>query len=467
MSKRKNNKPQVKQEFKASSKSPALNDMQAQNKMSDQLQSYVMGINNNGCGTDECGDNHKIVSQWDSQERDGFDRYEYLDNHLSSLRSTVVSLVSLIMSQRLLSGGTENDQLNKFLYSMNIQQQTNYETLIEGITHALIYGRAGFRWLSEKDGLIFVPSNEYTIVYAENQKYLGFEEVLGYVVARPQYIKSYGAKMDVTGLKFGVDYERDIGVALGSDQDNYIYLKPDSFYNLYFYGDAIDADSPLDHDLDRIEMFLNLITSLAGALDIANNDVQIIKLQEDLLSMSNMQASDLVATSKNAKETRFDVIKKEVGKFAEQVASFTGLNTLVLPKQASEINKLSSDITVSDFLNLYEYIESFISKLYGLSSNVLTLENMPRDASANPIFEQMMKTSVYPKRTFVEIMFNQFIGKKLGIQDIKFATESYAQGTVITNAQSLANVISTLHSAEVPVNLPDGVIDDIIKKATN
>lgn len=417
------------------------------------------------CGYDpECGTEQSGRHLYDCT--DPHARLTELDRYLPSLRSTVESLTNLIMSQRLVNQDpAQTARFNDFMQSMNIGGQSNYETLVHAIAEALIYGRCGLRFISPTSGFVMVPTTEYSIIYHEDTINKGIFVPDGYLLARPKTksMGAYGEKYDISDTHLPdmpINFELD-----QLENDEYIYIKASTgkFYSLYFYGDLLNPDTPLNHDEGRIDMFMQLIENLVRSLELANNDIDMVKLRENLLNMQNVKASDLVATSKNAKDAKNDSVMKEILNFARTISNSTGRDTLVVPPTVDTFESLGSNIDVADFLKLYDYIESFIAKLYGLSSNVLTLESMPRDASANPIFEQMMKVSVYPKRRMVAICINNFIATNIGIKPVHFAEESYARGLKITNAQSLANVVATLANPELDVDLSQLVQDSIIK----
>lgn len=415
----------------------------------------------NNCNKFDNPDSCNQTSSWDVQESgkplEKFKRLEYLDTHLAGLRSTVETLVSLIMSQTLVSASdAETEKLNTFLADFNKTGQTNYETLIEGMTHALIYGRCGFQFLSVSEGLVMIPSDRYTVIYEENTTNKTYFDIKGYVVTRPNS-KSlfYGENVKLIDSDFTFDFEREFGF-----NENYVYLQPNQFYNMYFYGDAINSDTPLNHDIDRISMFVELIQSLADTMHLSNNEVTVARLKEDIFKMSNMQAGDLVAASQTAKNSRWETIKDELTKFVNTLSKLTLKRTLLVPNTVDKFETLGADISMKEFLSLYDKAGTFIAGLYGLSENAMTMAKLPRDASANPIFEQMMRTSVYPKRRFVELFMNTVIAPKLKISRISFNPESYAFGVKIQNAQALANVYTSLHAAEVPFD-KDGANDKI------
>ncbi|MFV0409655.1 MAG: hypothetical protein ACK5LJ_08160 [Paracoccus sp. (in: a-proteobacteria)] len=418
------------------------------------------------CGTPSisgCGSENTSLRQSNGC-LDNFARLELLDKHLPSLRSTVTTLTSLILSRELESvSGDESDdeKLRNFLLNRNLSGEANSRELSQGIAHALIYGRCGFRYISEKDGFVFVPSNRYSVVYRESEDVVGVNEVVGYVIARPHVGNAFGDDYEISNETFTIDFEEEI-----AQSENYVYLTSDMFYNFYFDGDAIESDTPLNHDVDRINLFLYLAIQLQDSVSNANKDVILIKLAQDLFARSHSQASDLVATSKTAKDAKKANVSRELDKFSKVVANSTGRDSLVVPPTVDEFEELASEIQISDYMSLYEYMESFIAALYGLSSNVLTLEDMPRDASANPIFEQMMKTSIYPKRKVILEFVNQFLSPKLGLGEMEYQEESYAMGLRIQNAQSLATVIATIETdtRSVPDELVEMMMRELLRK---
>lgn len=438
-----------------------LKDMASQNtkQLYDYRQTRGRGCNNvydecgnlkNSCAPENIG--YPIVETCCIDE---FNRLHTLDKHLPALRSTVEILTSLIMSQSLLgTDDTSTAKLNEFFTELNPTRQSNIEAFSRGIAHSLIYGRCGFRWLSN-GSIVFVPSNRYAVVYKESEVYTGVNEVVGYLVARPHVANAFGETYELAKDTFVIDFENEY-----AESENYVFLLSDQFYNFHFGGNPIEYDTPLNHDVDRIDMFLFLAIQLKTAISDANKDILTVSLAEDLFAMNHQQASELVASSKVATDKREKSVIDQVQRFSDVIANSSGRDTFVVPPTVAEIEELASEIEVSDYVSLYNYMESFVASLYGLSSNVLTLENMPRDASANPIFEQMMKTSIYPKRDTIIRFLNRFLVPKLGISELHFQEESYALGLRLQNAQAVATVIATIESDEHVV--PDDIIESMI-----
>lgn len=410
----------------------------------------------------ECGTDCHEERMTRRTERNKFARLKELDERLPSLRSTTESFVNLTLAKNFVSRTSNevNEDLDRFLETINLTDETNYDTLHQGLVHALIYGRAGFRFLSKEEGFVFVPSDRYTVVYQENEEHLVTNEVLGYIIARPN-----------TGTPFGENYEidkemdftlRDLINNPYGYNDQYIYVTKENFYNFHFYGDAINNDSPLNHDLERIELFLELVTQLKLTVKKANGEVTLVKLVEDLFNLNSKQVSELVTSSRDGKNAQHDSVLEQAMKFVDMIADATGRKALLVSPTTDDVDILKASVSISDFTSLYDYIETFISKLYGLSQNVLTLDSMPRDASANPIFEQMMKTSVYPKRKLVAQFINNFICKRFNWDFVRYEEESYAVGLEATNAQVIANIIATLNNAGVEPKTE--IVDELIYK---
>lgn len=411
------------------------------------------------CGNDLTGCETPTMSSADGCcLEDSFKRISILDKHFPGLRSTISTLTSLIFSRKLESGDGDDsvtDEINSFLDSVNITGQSNRRELTQGIAHALIYGRCGFRWLSEEEGFVFVPTNRYAVIYEESDEHIGVETVKGYVVPKIDSPNIYGETFFLSEEEFVIDFETEI-----AESENYLFLTRDKFYNFYFDGDSVNADTPLNHDVDRINLFLFLAIQLKETIGDANKDILLVQLAQDLFSMNHSQASDLIATAKQNKDKKKQGVVSEVNTFAGVVANASGRESLVVPPTVESFETINSNIEVTDYLSLYEHMEEFVAGLYGLSSNVLTLSDMPRDASANPIFEQMMKTSIYPKRDIILEFVNGFLGLKLGFDDVAFQEESYALGLRVQNAQSIATVIATIETDERVV--PDDIVVDML-----
>lgn len=399
----------------------------------------------------DCGIDLLKMYNEDMKYINSMERLEVFDRHLASLRSVVENLVNLLMNQPLESqDDKEYNTICDFLTSNNIEGESNYDTLLKGFAHALIYGRCGFRFLSLKDGIIFYPANQYTLVYEENKNHKACYDVLGYIVSRNDRPTTFGSSFKISEQTFTLDLINDYGF-----NDDYLFLKSHSFYNFYFFGDQRHPDTPLNHDVDRINMFLILIKKMLEAINTSNSDVQLVHLAEDLFSMNTKSISDIVASSKVGTQAQEELISSQAKNFAKAVSKVTNQSTMVTPPIVKDFETLGAKVQVKDFLTLYDHIEVFISKLYGMSNNVLNLEKMPRDASSNPIFEQMMKTSIYPKRSVVLRFMNTFLRDKLKVSNIKFREESYANGVRLQNAQALANIVATLSGAEIKLNEED------------
>lgn len=375
----------------------------------------------------------------DTTDDYSYKRLEHLDETLPSLSSTVDSIVNLIMSQSLVGSGAKD--LNRYLKQHNRQNQTNYQVLIQGLQHALIYGRCGFRVLSNQS-LMFYSSNQYTVVYEEDTEDLGLYTTKGYIVTRDQSASIYGLKYEIEDPQFEIDLENDLAF-----NDEYLYLKPNRFYNFHFFGDQLNIDTPLNHDLYRIEMFSSLVRNLNKTIGSANTDVTLVKVNNQSFDLMNKTASDVMSTSLSGKRSRTEAIMQSIQSFANKVGSTLNRVALIVPSRVEEVENVSSNVELADFLDLYEHIEEFICKIYGVSQNVLSLESLPRDASANPIFEQMMKLSIYPKREVLLQFLNNFVLPFLGDGKVVFEEESYTEGLRIQSQQYRANMVSTLSNA--------------------
>lgn len=399
-----------------------------------------------------------------------FSRLQYIHTHLPFLRSVVEAYVSLIMSQPVQSE-RQTDRLSKFLRASNIGDQSNFSTLCRAFEHAFIYGRAGIRMLKKNQGLQFFPANRYCVVYEESKSNLGAFDVVGYVIARKNTAASPGMFYDRTpgaldqlpssGIAMGFDIDFITGQASNSD---YVFCRPNEFENMYFFGDEFHLDTPLLHDIDRIDLFINLMSVLSQSVANTTSELVLVKLAQDLFQMNTKQIGDIVSTSKSGKDKINDSALGQLNKFANKVSTATNRETLVVPPIVDQFEQIDPLVKISDFTKLYEQAEDFVTRLYGLSTNVLNFQKLPRDASSSPIFEQMFKTSVYPKRTIVAYRLTNLFSSTLGTGRVWFAPEEFSAGQRITRAQSIANVVATLGNVE---NVPADVLARITDLLTN
>lgn len=363
------------------------------------------------------------------------------------------------------------------MHASNMGHQANAQVLATAYEHALIYGRCGLRFLSKKEGLQMFPANRYMVVYTESE-FPGAYRVTGYVLPRRPDVGVPAMFWNLTpgvnggqatndpwtqsttrtnttiidpgsfsgaNTQFWVDFDTKQGV-----NDNFVFCLPDQFENFYLYGSEFRLDTPLMHDLDRIELFVALMKRLREAVDCSTSQVILVKLAEDLFNMNTKQISELLPASDSSKEQAIGETSQQLRAFAKQVSTGTNRETLVVPPAMDELTQIEPAEATSTFLTLHEKAEEFVTRLYGLSQNVLNFQKLPRDASSSPIFEQMFKTSVYPKRQIVSQMLSRFLGEKLGVGRVSFSAEEFTLTQHTAQAQAIANVMSTLNKLENP-----------------
>ena len=107
---------------------------------------------------------------------------------------------NFLFSNGLTTGDPKLDQkVDDFLYRHNIQGVTNYSVIQEGCAQAREYGKCGIRWLSEEDGIVLVPSDQYVSLVIKNEQYKGFEQVIAYAISvknEPIAVASSPFKLD-------------------------------------------------------------------------------------------------------------------------------------------------------------------------------------------------------------------------------------------------------------------------------
>lgn len=390
-----------------------------------------------------------------------FDRLTRIYIHLPFLRSVVEAFSSLIMSSPLRCDNNQ-DQLTQFLESASISDQSNFSVIGAALEHAFIYGRAGLRMLQDGKGLQFIPANRYCVVYEESAKNPGSYEVVGYVIARHRdstdpglyYDRTPGAENKAPTNGVSLPFNIDIVNRVASN-DNYVFCPPNEFENFYFFGSEYQIDTPLMHDVDRIELFINLMSVLSQSIENTTSELVLVKLAQDLFNMNTKQIGDIIATAKTSKNKINSNALSQLQSFAGKVSSSTNRETLVVPPIVDQFEQITPIVKISDFTALYDQAEDFVTRLYGLSTNVLNLQKLPRDASSSPIFEQMFKTSVYPKRTIVAYRLSSLLNKAFNTGRVWFAPEEFSAGQRVSRAQNIATVVSTLSNVDTSSVSPE------------
>lgn len=387
---------------------------------------------------------------------------EWLYKNLPAIQYVVDQIINLIFSNGLTTGDEEQDEkLNDFLYSKNINGTTNYSVLQNGIKNTFIYGKSGIRWLSEKDGIINVDSKHYACLVDENEEYYGFDDVIGYII-------SIGCKKiweaDTDELSFDEAAFVKNGIVI--DKDNKIMIiSKDDFLNMRTNTSKNNGESPLTLDRQRLRLLTTIYERMNYDLAYDGPGRILFKLKNDYAQggENDISTSEIINQTKGAQEGRIKKAKAEVEAIGKKIKESTSDNVIAVSSIFDEIIHLPRLTKSTEFFDYLENEGVIISQLFGVPHTLLGLGKISGNVSMEKIIDNAMLNSVVPIREKFATQISGFLADKIGVEKIYFDKYEMQQATDENDKRmKVVDMISKLKSAgyEKLSDRMAGMLDD-------
>lgn len=380
------------------------------------------------------------------------DAIDYLIHNLPTLPFVMSQTINYIFSDGLVTGSdTADEKLDKFLYSENIQGVTNISVLQQGIKEAILYGKNGIRWLSEKDGIINIDSRYYGAILQENTEYYGFKDVVAYIIS----IKRRPVEnLKLSEIDFDVEEMLRKGVIVDKDR-NILIVSPDEFMNLRQNPTRLNGESSLSFDKQRLQLLATLYERLNYDVEYDGPGRIILRLREGFEKETDTATSttDIVDNTIANQRDRSKKIKKEIEGVATQVMESKSDNVIVLsPVFSDKVEHLPRVTKTTEFLTyMQEYEGVIISQMIGVPPALYGLGKQSGNISMEKIIDNAMLNAIIPMREKFATQISAFLSPKLGLPKIYFDKYNMAQSADENDARAkVVDMIVKLKDAEEP-----------------
>lgn len=326
---------------------------------------------------------------------------------------------NFLFSNGLTTGDPNLDpKVDKFLYRHNIQGVTNYSVIQEGCAQAREYGKCGIRWLSEEDGIVLIPSDQYVSLVVQNEQYKGFEQVIAYAIS----VKNEPIAVASSPFKLDEDEFYRTGRLITENEDIFIET-PDNFCNLRNDNTTENGVSCFDRDKQR----LNLLSSVYERL---NYDIVydgpgriILRLKDSYLPTGqvDLSASSYLESTEISKESRADKAIKEAEALANKIKNSSSDNVLLLsPNFEDNIEHLERVTKATEFFTWLNKEGSIVAQAFGITPELIGLGDVSGNVSMEKIIDNAMVNTIIPLRESFATQFSPMLSAKLGVPKLYF-----------------------------------------------
>ncbi len=343
----------------------------------------------------------------------------YVDN-LPTLPYVIDQLLNFIFSNGLTTGDENLDEtvLKPFLFSHNVKGVTNYSVLREGIREAMIWGKCGLRWLSEKDGLVCMPHTQYTSVIAPDSEYLGFDRVIFYVA-------SSDPKLPVSVGPEPIDFNAEEFINSGRliSKDGTIFVIPtEDFTNLRNDTTIENGTSRLMKDRQRLYLLEQIYERLNYDVKYDGPGRLIFWTKDGFMSGEvEMGAGEILNQSPEAIDNRKEKAKREVKELLEQVKGSSSDNIIAVSSMFEKMDHLPRVTKATEFLEYLTMKEgSIIAQCFGIVPELIGLGDVSGNVSMEKIIDNAMTNTIVPMREAFATQLSPMLSKKLGLPKIYF-----------------------------------------------
>jgi hypothetical protein len=373
---------------------------------------------------------------------------EWLWYNFPGFKYVVDTLTNYIFSNRLIGANDEESiKLDNFLSSTNIQGVSNFSVIRDAVRYSLVYGQGGIRWLSNKDGIVFVPFDKNAVLTSENMDYKALTDIEGYLISRnDQY------KFDIEDKNnFEINLDKDnltldeFKNQIVSKDDQFIILPVDRFVNLRMDTTKPKGEPPMWHDRQRVQLLSTVYDRLIHDLNYDGPGRLALFLRDGLISEnSGMNAGELFAQTNKAKKEYQARVRNDTTKFADAFAKSNSRSTIVVPNVVDKLTPLPNQIKSVDYIDISQQLLETVANNYSSNPAVLGIGKMSGNVSMAGQLSVFMHNTIIPQRELFARQINAILSEKIGISKITF--DKYEETDTGIDAENKSKVLANYNT---------------------
>ena len=344
-----------------------------------------------------------------------------------------------------------NKKLQKFLNATNVEGFKNIDMLRKATLESLVYGEVGIRFLSEDEGIVLAPINTYIAVTVPSERHFGVDEILYYAInTKKEEIKETSSSVLEKIRQGKVSFDSQ-GVLRFEDTD-IIAIKPELFQTIENVPVTGMARSPLLNDVKRISLLLSVYEQLID--DIIYDGSGRIVLWPDT---SQINAVGISAGNETGIYNDSEDAKKELNARIEEIIR----NVMIKFKYSSSddvlalneffkerIDHLPRTTKATDFLDWISSEVEIVCQIFGVPPQLLGTGRILGNISMEMIITNAMLNVIIPMRQRYASKISKLLKNNLGIGEVMFHAENYADKSRYEDANVLSLITERLNRAE-------------------
>ena len=376
-------------------------------------------------------------------EPTGIDKIEFLMKTLPGIGYIQNMFVDYIFSDGLTTGSVEQDKiLNDFLFSKNLEGNTNLDVLRDVIGEAPFYGETGLRWY---DGNIYrVKCGTY-----------------GALVGRKDGITFpalYFCSDDGKGIgAFEIDIPDDMTISDFEErfeEQHMIPLDTSEFVNVRNKTSNIHGESPLLSDKFRLDLLAAVYSRLNYDVKYDGPGRLILRPRDGYVSgdINEVDTASVVKQSVAAGANRFEKTKKEAARVGMEIKNSTSDEVILLSNAFDkEITHLERVTKATEFFDWLNNEGEVIAQAIGMSPALLELGKVSGNVSMERIIDNAMENTIVPLRQKFADQISELFARKLGIDKVYFGDyHPSTEADKETQWMRITEIMSMLNSIERP-----------------
>lgn len=359
------------------------------------------------------------------------DFLEWQHRNLPALNYVTDRVVDYIFSNGFTTGDKEADnQLNNWMYQLNIRGEVNYNVLRNAVKQSMIYGKCGIRWLSYDNGIIGIDHTNYGELTRKNEEYKGFKDIVGYIVATDD--DEYIWDIDLTDVNYSQDLLVRYGV-LSTEDEKIIVLDRDEFLSLKWAPNDMEGKSPLLYDRQRLNLLISVYERLNYDIEYDGMGRIIVPLKDTSGDAygNEIDTTKVLGNSEPVKTSRRQMAIKETEAFGQQLKNAASDTVIFMSDifDAKNIKHMPRVTKATEFFNYIADEAAILCQVYGVPPALLEEGRVYGNVSMQKIIDNGILNSIVPMRERYATPISNFLANKLGFTKFYFNKYELEQAT--------------------------------------
>ena len=366
-----------------------------------------------------------------------YEKIRQFIKYLPSINYVVNQVVRYIMADGITFDNEEDTKkFKEWLAKPNIQDETNKSVLNKSLANALMFGHAGLRMLSEKDGWIYVEPDHYGRVTAPSAEYGNVRVPIAYIVSERKKINKDISAEDL--VRYGFEFLREDKqitpeilaknwletekLDISNSLETHTLLPTTRLLNLTISETADYRDSsPFLREEGRLYLLYVALKRIAEDVEYDGLGTLLFQLDTNILKELSTENGITTGTIFKNGQTATTKMSKDVESNAKEIADSLSKarrnNSIVMNPNINFVQQLESDTRAVELLDYAsKYAGSVMAEALGVSPRFLQLMQTSSDISMDATFKEGMRNAIIPLREQLLSQIDDFVENEIGIK---------------------------------------------------